>query len=591
MKQFFKFMFASFVGTILTFVVIFLFFAGIIGSIIAMSGDEETKVKPNSVLHITWKSNIVDRAGDNPLEGFDFATMQSKKPVGLYDILNNLDKASKDDRIKGIFLDMEELPAGLATSVEIRDKMLEFKKSGKFIISYANNYSQNSYYLASIADEIYMNPEGMVMFKGLHSQLMFYKDILKKFDVDVQIIRGPDNKYKSAVEPFMRSHISEANKEQLETLLNSVWGNIVASIGESRGISINDLQKIADKLEISTSEKALEYNFIDGALYRDELIDILKERTGKKSDDKLSLVAFGKYTSAKIKEEKGLAKDKIAIVFAEGSIVQGKGGEGQIGSETMAKAISKARKNDKVKAIVFRVNSPGGDALASEVIRREIELAIQDKPVIVSMGNLAASGGYWISTNADHIFAQPTTITGSIGVFGVIPNFKGLLNKQLLINVDDVMTNENSDYIDVMKPLSPFQLAKLNESITDIYNDFTSLVAKTRNLEVSYVDSIARGRVWSGVDAIEIGLIDEFGGLEDAIAYAKEKAGIDKYRIKTYPEKKEFFEQLMEELTGSVSQKVIKNELGDYYKYYQNMKTVSEMQGVQARMPYFMEIR
>ncbi len=591
MKQFFKFMFASLLGTILTFVLIFLMFAGLIGSIIAMSGEEETKVKSNSILHISWNAEIVDRASDNPFEGFDFATMQSKKPVGLYDILNNIEKASKDSRIDGIFLDMESLPAGLATSEEIRNKLLEFKESGKFIVSYGNNYSQNSYYLASLADEIYLNPEGMILFKGLHAQLMFFKDLLQKLDIDMQIVRGPNNKYKSAVEPLMRDHISEANKEQMQVLLNSAWGTIIQAIGESRGITIDQLQEIADNLELSTAEKAIEYNIIDGALYRDQVMDILKEKTGKTNSDDIAFVTFGKYQSAKIKDEKGLARDRIAIVFAEGSIVQGKGAEGEIGSETTAKAISKARKNDKVKAIVFRVNSGGGDALASEIIRREVELACKEKPVIVSMGNLAASGGYWISTNADYIFAQPNTITGSIGVFGVIPNLQGLMNNKLSININDVMTNKNSDFIDVMKPLSPFQLAKLNESITEIYNDFTSLVAKTRNLEVTYVDSIAKGRVWLGADAIGIGLIDEFGGLEDAIAYAKDKAGIDNYMIKTYPERKEFFEQLMEQITESTSETMVKRELGEYYTYYDNMRTLTDMKGIQARVPFFLEIK
>ena len=591
MKQFFKFMFASMLGTILTFVVIFLFFAALIGSIIALSGDEETKVKPNSVLQISWKSTIVDRASDNPFEGFDFQTMQSKKPVGLYGILNNIEKASKDSRIDGIFLDMESLPAGLATSQEIRNKILEFKESGKFIISYANNYSQNSYYLASLADEIYLNPEGMVLLKGLHSQLMFFKDLLKKLEIDMQIVRGPDNKYKSAVEPLLYNHISEANKEQMQLLLNSAWGTIIQTIGQSRGITIDQLQEMADNLELSTAEKALQYNIIDGILYRDQVMDILKERTGKSTDDDIDLITYEKYSNAKIQDEEGLTRDKIAIVFAEGSIVQGKGSEGEIGSATTAKAISKARKNDHVKAIVFRVNSGGGDAQASEIIRREIELACKEKPVIVSMGDVAASGGYWISTSADYIFAQPNTITGSIGVFGVIPNLQGLMNNKLHININDVMTNKNSDFIDVMKPMSPFQMAKLNESVTEIYIDFTSLVATTRDLDINYVDSIAKGRVWLGVDALGIGLIDEFGGLEDAIAYAKDEAGLDNYRIKTYPEKKEFFEQLMEEITGSASQSIVKKELGEYYTYYENMKTLSEMKGVQARIPFFFEIK
>lgn len=585
-------MFASFAGTILTVIVIFLLFAGMIASLVAMSGDEEVKVKDHSVLHIAWNVEIKDRTSDNPFEGFDFATMKSKKPLGLYDILKNIDKAAKDPRIDGIFLDMETIPAGLATSEEIRNKLLEFKESGKFIVSYANGYDQKTYYLACLADEIYLNAEGMILFKGLHAQLMFFKGMLNKLDIDMQIVRGPDNKYKSAVEPLMRDHISEANREQIQELLNSIWGKLITAISDSRGISIDELNAIADKIELTTAKKAVEFNFVDGAVYRDEIISKLKEKTGREKDENLNVVAFGKYTKAKVKDTKGLKRNKIAIVFAEGEIVQGKGDGRNIGSATIAKAIGKARKDDKVKAIVFRVNSPGGCALASEVIRREVELASNDKPIIVSMGNLAASGGYWISTNADYIFAQPTTITGSIGVFGIIPNLEKLFNKKLGINIDDVMTNENSDFIDVMKPLSPFQHAKLNEMVIKIYTDFTQLVARTRNLDIAYVDSIAKGRIWSGVDALELGLVDELGGIEDAIALAAEKADLgDDYRITTYPKRKEFIEQIMEELTGQATQTIVKNELGEYFTYYQKMQSLKNMKGVQARLPFFMEVK
>jgi len=592
MKQFFKFMFASFLGTVLTIIVIFLMFAGMIASIVSMSGDEEVRVKDHTILHIKWNTEIKDRSTENPFEGFDFATMQSNKPLGLYSILKNIEKASNDPRIDGIFLDMETIPAGAATSEEIRNKLLEFKESGKFIVSYANGYDQKAYYMASLSDEIYLNTEGMILFKGLYAQLMFFKDLLDKMDIDMQIVRGPNNKYKSAVEPLMRDHISEASREQMDELLNSLWGKIIMSISQSRGISIDELNLIADKLELTTADKALQYKFIDGAKYRDEVMEILKNKTGRKDDEKLNVISFGKYEKARLTDKKGLKRNQIAIVFAEGSIVQGKGSDGNIGSATLSKAISKARNDDKVKAIVLRVNSPGGDALASEIIRREVELAGNDMPIIVSMGNLAASGGYWISTNADYIFAQPTTITGSIGVFGIIPNFQKLFNKKLGINIDDIMTNENSDFIDVMKPLSPYQHAVLDESVTRIYNDFTSLVARTRNLEVSYVDSIARGRVWSGIDAKEIGLIDDFGGIEDAIAYAAEKADLgDDYRITTYPQRKEFIEQIVEELTGQATQSIVKNELGDYYSYYQKVQSLKEMKGVQARLPFFMEIK
>jgi protease-4 len=587
MKEFFKFMFASFLGTLLTLLVIGLIFIGMIAGIVSMSQDKEVEVKSNSVLHISWKTPILDRGSDNPFENFDFNSMESNKPVGLNDILENLEKASKDPNIDGIFLDMETVPAGMAALEEIRDKMMAFKESGKFIISYANNYDQKGYYLASLADEIYLNPEGMILFKGLHAQLMFFKGLLEKIDVDMQILRGPDNKFKSAVEPLMLEKMSEANREQFETLLNSAWGQMLMDISDSRNISIGDLNKIADKLELTSADNALEYNFIDGIMYRDELIDMLKEKTGREDDDKVRSISFGKYTKAKDRKERKMTKNKVAVIFAEGSIVQGKGGQGEIGSASLAATIRKVRKDDNVKAIVFRVNSPGGDAQASEEIRREVELAGANIPFIVSMGNVAASGGYWISTSADYIFAQPTTITGSIGVFGIIPNFKKLFNDKLGITFDEVMTNENSDFIDVMKPMSEFQKAKLNEQIVEIYEDFTELVATTRNLDVAYVNEVGRGRVWLGTDALEKKLVDQMGGLEDAIAYAIEQAELgEEFRISEYPKQKDFFEQLAKEIMGDVKTRIIGNELGDFKSYYDQYQSIRNMEGVQARLPF-----
>jgi protease-4 len=335
----------------------------------------------------------------------------------------------------------------------------------------------------------------------------------------------------------------------------------------------------------------MEYHFVDGLMYRDELIDLLKEKTGRSSDEKVRSIAFGKYTKAKKSKEHKSSKNKVAVIYAEGSIVQGKGGQGEIGSASLAATIRKVRQKDNVKAIVFRVNSPGGDALASEIIRREVELAGDEMPFIVSMGNLAASGGYWISTNADYIFAQPSTITGSIGVFGIIPNFQKLFNNKLGITFDEVRTNENADFIDVMKPMSEFQREKLNREITDIYNDFTNLVATTRNLDVNYVNEIGRGRVWLGVDAIDKGLVDQLGGLNDAIAYAAEQAGLgDDYRVTEYPKHKEFFEQLMEEIMGNAETRLLENELGSLKTYYDQYQSISNMQGVQARLPFIFTI-
>ena len=511
--------------------------------------------------------------------------------MGLNEILKNIEKASTDPNIDGIFLDMESVPAGIATEEEIRNKLLEFKESGKWIVSYGNSYDQKGYYLASVADDIYLNPEGMILFKGLNAQVMFLKGLLGKLDIEMQIMRGPNNKYKSAVEPLMRDNLSDANREQLQALLNSVWGKMLQALSESRGISIDDLNQMADNLDLSDAEIALKNKFVDGVIYRDELINKLKELTKTSEDKNLETVSFSSYTNVKAKEEKKLQKDQIAIIYAEGGIVQGKGGPDEIGSASLAKTIREVRRNDKVKAIVFRVNSPGGDALASEVIRREVELAKNEKPFIVSMGNLAASGGYWISTNASYIFAQPTTITGSIGVFGVIPNFKGLFNNKLGINFENVMTNKNSDFIDVMKPMSDFQHQKIDHEIIKIYDEFTQLVSRTRNLELSYVDSIGRGRVWSGVDALGLGLVDEMGGMDKAIAYAAQKAELgENYRVTEYPKQKDFFQQIMEEISGQTKARIIGNELGEFSTYYDQIQSARNMQGIQARVPYLFTI-
>jgi len=587
MKQFFKYMFASFAGTLLTIVLIFLVMAGMISSIIALSESEKVTVKPHSVLHLNWKSPIKDRSSDNPLESFDFATMESNKSAGLNDILNNIEKASKDSNIDGIFIDMETIPAGVAMSEEIRNKLLEFKESGKFIVSYGNSYDQKGYYFASVADEVYMNPKGMLLFKGLNAQLFFFKNMLEKLEIEIQVLRGPNNKFKSAVEPLLLDKMSEANREQYQELLNSVWGRIVETLHDSRGISIEDLNTYADNLDATDADRALELNFVDGLIFRDELIDKLKEKTGKDLDEKLASISCGKYNNAKVGET-NISKNKIAVVYALGSIVEGNGDSESMGSAKISKAIRKARTDDKVKAIVMRVNSPGGSALASDVIRREVELAKEAKPFIISMGDVAASGGYWISTNADHIFAQPTTITGSIGVFGIIPNFQGLMTNKLGVTFDNVSTNENANFIDVMAPMSEFQEATINKQIIEIYDDFISLVSETRGLKPEYVNEIARGRVWTGTDALRLGLVDEMGGLEDAIAYAAVEAELgDDFRIRNYPEQKEFIEQLMQELTGQARARIIGDDMKELKTYYDQIKSIQNMQGIQARLPFF----
>lgn len=591
MKQFFKFMFASALGTVLaSIVIIFLTISMMVGLVMGLQEDSKgkTKISNHSVLRINWKTEIKDKSSDNPFDGFDFATMEPNKQVGLNDILKNIEKASYDDNIDGIFLDMETLPAGAATMEEIRGKLAEFKKSGKFVYSYANSYDQKAYYLATVSDKIFINPRGFVLFKGLHVQLMFLKGLLDKLEIETQVIRGPNNKYKSAVEPLLYDKATAANKEQLQVMINSVWGKMLKVISQSRGISITKLNELADNLELSTAEIALQNHFVDSIVYRDQMLDILKHKT---KSGKVNFVSFSKYTDVAPVHQVNKAKDRIAVIYAEGEIKQGKSSPGIIGSESLSETIRKVRKMSRVKAIVFRVNSPGGDADASEFIRRELELASEKMPIIVSMGNVAASGGYWISTPGKYIFAQDATITGSIGVFGIIPNLQKFLNNKLGITFDEVQTNKNADFIDVTKPMSPYQKAVMDNQIKRIYSNFTELVAKSRKLDTKYVDSIARGRVWAGSDAIKIGLIDSIGGLERAIATAAAEAKLgDHYKISEYPKEKDFFQSLIEDLSGEASTKLVKNQMGSYYKYYERIKKTEAMKGVQARLPYFIDI-
>lgn len=592
MKQFFKFMFASFLGTLLTLLVLLFIMVGTISALVSMADNDQVKLKEKTILVADFDKPILDRSPNNPFENFDFANFKPIQMLGLDDILKNIEKAAADPNIEGIYLDLSEISAGMATIQEIRHKLLEFKASGKFIVAYSEAYSQGAYYLASVADQIYLNPEGAVLYKGLMSQIAFLKGTLEKLEVEAQIIRGPNNKFKSAVEPLMYDQMSEANREQMETLLNSAWGEMLTGISQSRGIDVIELNRIADELLLENAEKALEYRFVDKLVYKDEMLTILREKLGIEKDDKIQSVSLAKYTNAKVGEEKTLSRNKLAVIYAIGEISGGEGSESAIGSEGISRAIRKAREDDKVKAIVMRVNSPGGSALASETIRREVELAKAEKPFIVSMGDVAASGGYWISTNADYIFAEPNTITGSIGVFGVIPYMGKMFENKLGITFDKAMTNDNADFINVMEPLSNFQRQKIQDGVVEIYNDFTSLVANTRNLNQTYVDSIGQGRVWTGKDALDLGLVDGLGGIEDAIQMAAEKASLgDDYRLYGLPEQKDPFQQIIEEMTGETrARTMLKQELGTYYSYLEYMEKMATMEGIQARLPFYFTI-
>lgn len=590
MKQFFKFTLASVLGFLITFFVIILILFGIISSSLSFAENKTVLVPGKSVLHMKLNYPINDR-GIAQFNFMDFSSL-GDKPLGLVDILENIEKASKDDNIEGIFLDIRNLSAGIATVQEIRGALLEFKETGKFVISYSEGYSQSAYYLASVSDSLLLHPEGSILMKGINAEIMFFVDMLEKLDVEAQIIRH--GKYKSAVEPFMMDHMSEANKEQTLKYVQSIWDDITMAVADGRDLSVEKVNEVADKLLLQTAEDAITHGFADLTLYQDEVTGLLKKKTGTSADEDVSFVSLKDYTDAIVEELRDeVPKHKIAVVFAEGSIQTEKGTDPVISSDVLAKQIRKVRKDSTINAIVLRVNSPGGSALASDVIWRETVLAAETKPLVVSMGDVAASGGYYIACAADSIFANPTTITGSIGVFGVIPNLQGLMTEKIGLDFDNVKTNENAGYVSVNRPLSAYEEKVLQDGVEETYKTFITHVANGRDMTVDGVDEIGQGRVWSGVDAKEIGLVDAYGGLNDAIASAARMADVKdgKYRLMKYPEDKEPLEALMDELTGRETKAQLKNELGPFYNYFEYLKELSEMEGTQARLPYHINIQ
>ena len=592
--KFSKVVLAAFIGTLIALVINFFIKVGVVSSMISKLSKTETEttatVKPNSVLYMKLDYDIPDRSVDNPFGNLDFSSMESKDATGMNDILRNIENAKTDPNIKGIYMDLSSIPTSTATLQEIRNKLIEFKESGKFIVTYGETYGQSAYYMASVADKIFINPDGMLVLHGMASQIMFYKHLLDKLDIEMQIVRGPNNRFKSAVEPYFLDKMSEANREQMDKLLGTLWGEILQGISQSRNISVEQLNQIADNLEtLFDAKKALEYGLVDNILYKDQVIEELKGLTGSNK----SINAIGNASYAKSYKDKNSSKNEVAIIYASGQINDGKGDETTaIYSENLSKIIRKAREDESVKAVVLRVNSPGGSALASAVIGRELDLTKEVKPLIVSMGNYAASGGYWISANADYIFADPTTITGSIGVFGTIPNLQGFMNNKVGLTFDVAKTNENADFGSVNQPLTEFQYAKMQESVVNTYNDFTDRVAKGRGLRQTYVDSIGQGRVWAGADAIGLGLVDQLGDMEDAIAYAAQKANIaDNYKVVELPKSKDFFTRLMESMNEKDKIDIaMKQKLGVYYDYFQSLENLQKCTGIQARLPFDMVI-
>ncbi|MGC6490862.1 MAG: signal peptide peptidase SppA [Flavobacteriales bacterium] len=549
--------------------------------------DGETTINDQTVLEIRLNENIVDRSSE-----FDFdinSLMNEDIALGLNQILKSIEKARYDDRVKGIYLNVQSINAGSATINEIRHKLQTFKDStDKFIVAYSEVYTQSAYYLSSVAHKVYLHPEGAIEFKGLSYEGMFFKGALKKLNVEAQIIRH--GKFKSAVEPYILDKMSVENREQVSLFVSTIWNNLKSQIAQSRNLSISKLDNIADSLLVKSAKDAVEYHLADALLYEDQVNDTLKKLIQVQPDDKVTKVSLKEYASVGVNTGKKYSKDKIAIIYAQGTINSGKGDNQSIGSETTSKAIRKARKDDKIQAIVLRVNSPGGSALASETILREMELAKTVKPVIVSMGDVAASGGYYIACKADTIVANPTTITGSIGVFGVVPNIEGMLENKLGITTDRVNTNKYSDLGSITRPLTTREKAIIKNQIERIYDTFISHVASGRNLKKEDVDAVGQGRVWTGEDAKRLGLVDVLGGLEDAVSIAAKMANIDNYRVTNLPKLKNPIEEFFTDFSVQIKHKLIKDEIGQSYLYYKQLNEIQNMDRIQMRMPMQFEI-
>ncbi|MBK0380881.1 signal peptide peptidase SppA [Mucilaginibacter segetis] len=587
MKQFFKFVLATVVGIILASLIpIFIF----IGIIVAASGDKPVEVDANSILHIKIDYPVNERTPNNPLSGLSFLGIPDDN-VGLNDILADIKKAKNDDNIKGIFLDESYMLSGQATTEEIRNALIDFKRSGKFIIAYSEIYTQGFYYLASVADKVYLNPNGIFEFKGFSSEVTFVKGALDKLGIEAQIIKV--GTFKSAVEPLIRTNMSDANRLQVTSYLGSLYDHFLSGISSSRHINKDSLFNYANTGLIQEPEDALKYKLVDGLKYKDEILNDLKARTGISERKDLHSIELGEYAKANVNTgDKTTSQDRIAIVYASGEINGGDGDDNSIGSETISKALRQVRLDSKVKAVVFRVNSPGGSSLASDVIWREVMLTKKVKPIIVSMGDYAASGGYYISCAADSIFAEPNTITGSIGIFAILPNMQKFFNDKLGVTFDGVKTGKYADLGDISRPLTPEEKAILQKNVNHGYDTFTKHVAEGRHKTQAYVDSIGQGRVWTGSQAIKIGLVDRLGNINDAVRSAAAKAGLDNYRLVTYPEQKSIFSKFGQGLSAQMSAHFVKAELGDSYRYYEQIKGVTKMMRVpQARMPYDIVIK
>jgi protease-4 len=583
MKSFFKILFASLLALIIFFVGFFLLFAGI------ASQDSEVSISSNSFLEVKLNRPIVEMTVDDPFVELNQALTNAPSPISLMDILESIEHAKTDENIKGIYLDAPFVMAGFAQIEEIRNALLDFKESGKPIIAYSETFTESGYYVASVADHIILNPAGMLDMSGLSSEVTFFKGMFEKLNVEPQIFRV--GTFKSAVEPFLRKDMSEPSKEQIKALLNSVYGVFIQNIASARGINPTELRTISDQLKIRTTEDALNYKLVTQLGYYDEVLTEMRAVAELEEDAKIPVVSVKKYSDSFVAEKYNA--NRIAVIVAEGNIVSGKGGEGAIGSDVFAKEIRKARLDDKIKAIVLRINSPGGSALASDVMWREVNLAKKVKPVIASMSSVAASGGYYMAMACDTIVAQPNTITGSIGIFAIIPDLSKFMDTKLGITFDRVSTGEYSDLFTVTRSLNEGEKQIIQNMIERGYEDFTSKAAEGRNMAIENLLNVASGRVWSGIEAKENGLVDVLGGFQEAVNIAANSAGLEEgnYMTVYYPEKKPFFTQFLEGMGSSAQTLYKKYTYGEMAHYVENFEYVMENKGLQTRMPFDLEIK
>ena len=578
---------AAILGCIIAFGIIFVMlvaFAALIGN-----GEDSVSIKKNSVLELKLDFPIQDYVGNVEADPFSGIFGFSR---GLDEILQAIEVAKNDDDIRGISLNNNFLVAGMAQTQAIRNALKEFKESGKFIYSFADFYMQKDYYLASVSDSVFLNPVGAVDFKGLSSEVLFFKDLQEKTGIKMEVIRH--GKYKSAVEPFIANEMSEANRTQIKELISSLWNDMVEDISVGRKRSRESLNIIADTLGGRTSDNAKASGLVDELVFYDEYEQLLKNAMGLELKDDLNIVELEDYITRSSKKKLHTGEDEIAVIYAQGEILYGEGSQEAIGQGIMTEAIRKAKNDKDIKAIVLRVDSPGGSALTSDIIWRELELAKEEKPLVVSMGNVAASGGYYIAAGADKIFAEPTTITGSIGVFGTIPNIHDLA-ADIGINAEQVGTNKNSVDYSLFEPMSDTFRSTVKEGIEEVYDTFLDRVSKGRGITIAEADSLAQGRVWSGTDAQRVGLVDELGNLNDAISAAVEMAELSDYRIKKFPRYKTGFEKLMEDFGGTgtkAKQHFIEEEIGtEAYTILKQVRSAMEHRGAQVRMPFVLDIK